>query len=213
MLNLRLYGTLLAAVISCAGLATGCDDDDGDDIEDGDDAADLANAEGEDMGEALVDQADAELAGVVPEVAVSRIGAILLAIDIGEISHAQVELDLGADPVVLDFAARILEEHSLHDELVDDLLDVRRLVATEGGVSTELRAEAEAGIDVLTRESRVSIDFTYLQLELEMHVAAELLVDGLIDHAPDAVLEDFLIATRDAIAVHRDEAEDLLRGW
>jgi predicted outer membrane protein len=219
MINLQRYGLLLASVISCATLAA-CDDDDEldeidelDDVDHPDEVAELVITEGETQGEALAAQADAELAGVAPKDAVSRISAILLEIDQGEIAHSQIELDAGADPVARDFAAQMIDEHSRHDELVDDLLVRRSLSAVSGGVTAELRAGADAGIDVLTRESQVSVDFRYLRVELQMHVTGEVLVDSLINNAPDAEVEAFLVVTRDLIAAHREEAEALLRGW
>lgn len=207
MLTLRRSGILL---VVGALLAAACGDND---PGPGRDAADVASDEGEAVGEDLADQAEAELAGEPAEATVGRIAAILLELDAGEISQAEVALDLGSDPEVLDFAAYLREAHSVHDERVDDLLDARMLAPIEGAVSRALRDEASAGIAELERAPLDEVDFTYLRLQVKMHAAGEALVGELIDLAPpdDEELRELLVATRDELATHGDRAEALLR--
>lgn len=173
--------------------------------------ADVAEEEGTARGSLLANQAGDEFRGDDPELVVAQIGAVLLALDDGEVLQAEVELDLGSDWEALDFAAKMRDEHSRHADAVTDLLSVRRISPVESGVSGELRGEAAAAVVELERATWLQVDFTYLRLQVELHAAGEVLVGSLIELAPDEELAGFLEATRGAIAEHRAEAEALLR--
>jgi predicted outer membrane protein len=211
MMAPRRYGWLLASALSCAGLAAACAE--GDDLDgDGGEAADAAAEEGEAKGASFVDLADDELANEPPVLAIARLGAILLALDDGEVGQAEVELERGRDAVVLDFAAQMRDEHSLHADDLEALLFDRGIPPVENTLSGALRLEAFAGMSELGDTPRGRIDFAYMRTQVVMHTAAGVLVERLIDLAPeDEELLDFLLATRDAIAGHRLEAVAILR--
>jgi predicted outer membrane protein len=210
MTTFKRYGVLLASALSCAGFAA-CHDDDDDDDDSGIEAADAAAEDGEAMGASLASRADGEIGGQPRAVAVGRIGAILIAIDGGEIAQAQAELDRGDDEDALDYSVMMRDEHTAHTDEALDLLEDRGIAPVEGGISGTLRAEAFAGADDLARAPRRDVDFAYLQLQVKMHAAAGVLVSRLIDLSPDAELLDFLAVTHGAIARHRLEAAALLR--
>lgn len=174
-------------------------------------AADEAGDAGEAMGSALADQAGAELSGEPPEVVLGQVGAILIALDEGEIIHAEAELALGVEEGARRFAELLRDEHSVHEDQVADLLFFRRTSPMEGAVSSTLRAQATAGLTEL--EGAVDgADFTYLRLQVEMHAAGAILVEGLRQAAGgDAQLQELLHATHEAIVRHRVDAEALLR--
>jgi predicted outer membrane protein len=207
MTTFQRYGILLASALSCAGLAACSNDDEDSGIA----AADAAAEDGEAMGANLAGQAEDEIGGEPRAVAVGRIGAILIAIDGGELAQAQAELNRGDDEDALDYAVMMRDEHTAHTEEVEDLLEDRGIAPDENGVSGTLRAEAFAGADDLARAPRRDVDFAYLRLQVKMHAAAGVLVSRLIDLSPDAELLDFLAVTHGAIARHRLEAEALLR--
>jgi len=205
------YGWLVASALSCAGLATACSDEDSGGRP-GDAAADAAAGDGEEMGSVLADQAQAQLGHEPAADAIAHLGAIVLAIDGGEISQAGIPIDRASDPVVMDYAERMSEEHADHADALEALLADRGVAPTESAVSGSLRAEAFAGISELKGTPRSELDFVYMRLQVKMHAAAGVLVNRLCDLAPDdAELLGFLDATRDAIAAHRSQAEAILR--
>jgi GAF domain-containing protein len=136
----------------------------------------------------------------------------LIALDAGEVAQAEAELALGAGGPALDFANHMRDAHSLHADQVQGLLSDLQLAPAESAVSDALRAEAQAGLDEISRAPREDVDFTYLRIQLKMHAAGSVLVGRLADLAPhDSQLVELLRQTSGAIAEHRTEAEDLLR--
>jgi putative membrane protein len=208
MMEPRRYGLLLACVLAAAGLAA-CGDNDDVII----DEADVAAEEGEAVGGDLAGRSDDELGGQPEVIVIARLGAIVLTLDDGEIAQADAALDRVDDPRVIDHAERMLDEHSLNAEELEDLLYARRITPAENAVSAALRAEAEAGLRELERAPDRQVDFAYMRMQVKMHAAAGVLVGRLLDHAPgaDAALLDFLAATRDVIADHQLAAEAILR--
>jgi predicted outer membrane protein len=213
MITPRRYGWLVASALSCAGLATACSDSDEDSGgRPGDAAADAATGDGEEMGSVLADQAQAQLGHEPAPAAIAYLGAIVLAIDGCELSQAEIAIDRANDPVVMDYADRMSDEHADHSDTLEALLADRGVSPTESAVSGSLRAEAFAGIRELKGTPRSELDFVYMRLKVKMHAAAGVLVNRLCDLAPDdAALLGFLDATRDAIAAHRTQAEAILR--
>jgi predicted outer membrane protein len=210
MLTPRRYGWLLASALSCAGLQAACSDDDMG--RPGDAAADAATDAGEEMGSVLADQAQAQMGHELAPAALADLGAIVLAIDGGEISQAEIAIDRANDPVVMSYAARTSDEHADHADALEALLADRGVSPSESAVSGSLRAEALAGIGELKGTPRSELDFVYMRLQVKMHAAAGVLLDRLYDLAPaDGELLDFLDATRSAIAGHRSQAEAILR--
>jgi predicted outer membrane protein len=210
MLTPRRYGWLLASALSCAGLQAACSDDDIG--RPGDAAADAATDDGEEMGSILADQAQAQMGHEPAPDALAHLGAIVLAIDDGEISQAEIAIDRANDPVVMDYAQRMNDEHADHADTLEVLLGDRGASPSESAVSGSLRAEAFAGISELKGTPRNELDFAYMRLQVKMHAAAGVLINRLYDLAPaDGELLDFLDATRSAIAAHRSQAEAILR--
>lgn len=218
MTNSRRYGYgsgwLLVTVLSCACLAA-C----GDNLHpnenvpgSGDEAADAAITDGQAMGTDLANQAEAQLGPEAPATRIAHLGMILLALDQGEIDQAETLLELGSDAETLDFALLMRDQHTAHAAALMGLLSARKIAPLESPVSGALRTTSADAIAQLQGAPRAEVDFDYLQLQVEMHAAAGVLVERLIDLAPaDAELLDFLHRTRDAIADHQSRAEAILR--
>jgi predicted outer membrane protein len=182
--------------------AAACGDDDMD-------AIDQVEEDGEQLGENHADAADAELRGMSDDDIVAASGAILLTIDDGEIMHATAALERAADPAARGFAMHMLEMHMTHAAQTGLLLAGHGLEPLDNPVSATLRTEAAANLDALVRASNV--DYEYMRVQLMMHAEAYEIVDTLVDLAPTDDLSQFLVETRQVIASHRDDAEDILR--
>ncbi len=237
--RLRRCWMLLVSLVSCAALTAACgdnetlDDDgasvpgdgdgggggggdggggdgDGDD-RDGNAAADEANARGVTLGMELAALATAELANQPKYVVWGRVGAILLALDEGEVLQAELALERGLEPAALEYALRMRSEHTAHAAQVRALLAACHACPLENQVSAALRGAAAGGIDDLRAARSELIGFEYMELQVMMHAAGEVLLDRLLDLAPDARLEGFLQTTRDHVAEHRETGDALLR--
>jgi predicted outer membrane protein len=196
--SLCLAGTLLLAIAVPA-----CGDDDESSF------ADDAINEGETRGEDLAAETEIELGNDVDEVILGKSGAIMIAIDEGEILHAQFILEVGTDPLVLEFAEQMLLDHSAHAALTESLLADFDLAPIDNAVAAALRNAAVADLDLLERSA--SPDFDYMRMQLMMHTQALVIVELLTDLAPEDDAELFFAQTELIIEEHRDEAEDILR--
>jgi predicted outer membrane protein len=229
---------LLASVLSCAALTAACgdnltpDDDgvgvpgdgdggggdngggDGDrDDRDGNAAADAANERGVALGMELAELATAELANQPRFVVWGRVGAILLALDEGEILQAELALERGLEPAGLEYALRMRSEHTAHAAEVRALLAACHACPLDNPVAAALREAAARGIDDLRAARAELVGFDYMGLQVMMHAAGEVLLERLIELAPDQRLEDFLRTTRDHVAEHREASDTILRAW
>ncbi|HSK00303.1 MAG TPA: DUF4142 domain-containing protein [Kofleriaceae bacterium] len=226
------------SLVSCAALTAACGDNeplddegvgvpgdgdgggdggaggDGDrDDRDGAAAADAANELGVTLGMELAELATAELANQPRYVVWSRIGAILLALDEGEILQAELALERGLEPDALEYALRMRSAHTAHAAQVRALLAACHACPLENAVSAALREAAAGGIDDLRAARSELVGFEYMGLRVLMHAAGEVLLDRLIELAPDVRLEDFLRTTRDHVAEHREASDAILRAW
>jgi len=194
----------LAALIAPAAL-TGC-------VEDregvpGDTAAEAAT-HGEAMGAALAAQAEHE---PMPA-ALAHLGAILLALDRGELAQSAIALDRVDDPIVFDYAALMSTRHAAHAAEMEALLADRGISPLTGSLSSMLRAEARADEDELKLTPRRELAFTYMRLQVKVHAAGDVLLSRLSAIAPDdEPLRALLASTRDAVVAHRLQAEAILR--
>lgn len=193
-----LAGTLLLAIAVPA-----CGDDDESSITD--DAID----EGETRGEDLANETEIELGDDAEDVIIGKSGAIMIAIDDGEILHAEFILEVGTDPLVLEFAEEMLLEHSAHASLTQSLMDDFDLAPIDNAVAAALRNGAVADLDLLERSANP--DFDYMRMQVMMHSQALVIVEMLTDLAPEDDSELFYAQTEILITDHRDDAEDILR--
>jgi predicted outer membrane protein len=138
---------------------------------------------------------------------------MLLALDEGEVMQAEAALERVQAPAALEFALRMRNEHTAHAAAVRDLLAACHACPSENTVSAALREAAAAGLEELSNAPPDRVGFTYLELQVMMLAAGEVLLDRLIELAPDARLEGFLQTTRDLIAEHRETADATLRAW
>jgi len=171
---------------------------------------DDAIAEGEQRGDDFVAQIDAQLAGEPDgDLVIAKTCMITMTLDDGEIVAADFVLDRSIDPVVLDFAQLMFDEHSTHQSNTISLLAGYDLDPVDIDVAGQLMADASADMAVLRSTS--DLDYEYMRLQVVMHNEAFVIVDALVDFAPDSNFAQFLLDTRDTIRSHRDEAEADLR--
>jgi predicted outer membrane protein len=194
-----------ACVVTSLLFASACGDDDGD-LEQ---VADIAVEEGVLRGEALADMTDEELAGQSETVALEVAEEILLTIDTGEILQAEIAVDRADQDDVEDYAQAMIEEHSLHAELVSQVFGALLIQPRRNQIAETLRAEALAGAEELSATD--APDFVYMRMQITMHQEASIVVGSLIDFVDTPEVDRLLIETQDIIEAHRLEAIDILR--
>lgn len=185
--------------------AAACGDDGNDADADADDAID----EGEMRGEAHANDAMTELGDDVATDILAKSGHIMITVDEGEIMQAQFAAQAATDPEVLEYAQRMITDHSLHIEVTEDLLAGHGVQPVDNPISVVLRNEAAEGLRQL--EASADVDYEYMRMQVMMHSQTLVIIDTLRMLAPFADVEQYFVDTRVTVADHRDHAEDILR--
>ncbi len=194
-----------ACIVTSLLFASACGDDDSDLEQE----ADIAVDEGVLRGQALADMTDEELGGQSETVALEVAQEILLTIDSGEILVAEIAVDRADQNEVEDYAQAMIEEHSLHAELVSQVFGNLLIQSRRNRIAEALRAEALAGADQLSATN--DPDFIYMRMQITMHQEASIIVGSLIDFVDTPEVDRLLVDTQDIIEAHRLEAIDILR--
>jgi predicted outer membrane protein len=200
--------TTLASSLLLATAIPACGDN-----EDNDDEVNDAIDEGNSRGDALANNANDEL-GDQPEFdQMSMAAAIVLAIDLGEVMHSELALDLDvtADPEVDAFANQMITVHTDHADQVEAMANAMGFDLVDGEVTTALMRDVEAMMRTMQTSSDVAR--VYMRQQVVLHETGRIIVEELIDQVDDGEFQDFLEMTRDTIEEHREHAIDLLRGF
>lgn len=173
------------------------------------DDADIAADDGASLGRGHATNAEAELFVDDDPTAAGKAGAIMMALDDGELMLSDFALSVSDDPVILDFADEMFVVHANHmAEIADLLLDIG-LAPIENETSIALAREAERNLRVL--QTTADADYEYMRQQVVAHSEAFVLVTVLADIAPYAELEVFFADTLPVIEAHRAEAVEILR--
>jgi predicted outer membrane protein len=167
-------------------------------------------AEGQARGEMLATMAAEDLSVQNEMVAMSIAGDIMITIDQGEIMQAQLALDnVVFDPAVISFAEQMIDEHTAHTQMVQDLLARFGLTRLDNRISAALRSETEASlVDIANSDNP---DRTYMEFQVMMHQEALVLLGSLDDQVDTAEMDALIRTTEDQIAAHRDTAINVLQ--
>lgn len=188
-----------------AAAAAGCDDEN----EFNDDLVNVAIDVGDARGEELAIMTDQELGPQPEDISTAMAAMIVMTIDQGEIATAQAALPNLIDAQVVEFANRMIDEHTSHLEQTQNLVADLGITPMDTAVAAGLRNDAEAAIREL-QVAGTATDVVYMRTQVEMHSAALTVADALVDNV-DGDFHDFLKDTRDMISDHRQDAIDLLR--
>jgi predicted outer membrane protein len=193
-------------LISLVAVMPACSDDD--DF-DGFDDADAAAADGEFLGAEHARQADLDFADDSDELVIAKSAGIMIAIDEGEIMLADFALQFAIEPIVLDYALFMIDEHTAHLDQIDQLLIDFDIVPVETTISANLRAEAEGVLRNL--QIAFDVDYEYMRSQIMMHAEAFVIVDTLAFNSPFVEWTRFFQDTLLIIDDHLVEAQLILR--
>lgn len=190
-------------------LVPACDDDD-DDVILTDPVQDTVD-QGHVMGQTLANTASDELSGEEDYlIVVGKTASILAALNDGEISQADFALNVVIAQDVAEYAARILEDHTTSNDVLDQVVLDFATDFIPNRVDADLTAAAMAGLATLQQTPPDQIDFAYVDLQVRMHAAAQVLLSQLRDMVTDDEMGAFIDDTRVMIDDHLAQGEDLL---
>lgn len=203
-------GIGLASALALAMVTSACGDNNSPDID-----VDEPAQQGQQRGETIATQVETDVANDTPEIVLGTIGQIMLTIDEGEIMQAQLIVDRSEDEdiddQVVDYANRMLDEHTAHMSQMMLLLDANEAAPLENAVSTQLRSEAQTGMRELENAEGNDLDRVYMRMQILMHSQSLVIVRTLEELAPEDEVRTFFGDTVQIIEDHRDEAQDILR--
>lgn len=202
-LSIQIY----LAVALLASALIGCSDNN--DTTDQDITA--ANNLGTSMGTDLATQAQAELAGNSALVAIAKIGSIIHTINDGEIMEAQLVLTLTQNTSALDFANKMIADHSANNATLDAMLAAMQITPLDNSVSQRLRAETAADISELQSTAEADVPRVYFQIQIAQHQEAFVLTGTFVNVSTGTSFDQYIVDTRAMLAAHRDEAEQRFR--
>jgi predicted outer membrane protein len=191
-------------------LAPACTDDDDDDVIIVEDPVGDAVAEGTARGEALADQAFDELTGNDYAIVIGKTATILATLNDGEIAQAQFAIQVVNADDVFDLANEILIDHEDANAELDSVVRFYGVPYLESSTADALAADASAALAELRATPPQDIDFVYTDLQVVQHAQALVVLDELYVQVGAGEMGDFILNSRDMVAAHLEDAEDIL---
>lgn len=186
--------------------AVGACDDDSSIV--GGPAAD-AEAAGTDVGNDIADQVDDEFSDNDDLTLVGQTGSILRALNDGEIAQADLALKTLARVETETYASDLIAAHTQANADVQGVLRAYGVGFISTDAEAMLVAEANAGLDLLQSTPPEQIDLVFLELQIRMHSAAEVLLDELESENDTDPMDSYLATFHDMIDEHLDAAEQI----
>lgn len=177
-----------------------------------DDPANRAQVrDGHTRGQALADQASAELASDPQDVLVGKIAVILHALDDGELNEAQLVSDAGTTSDVTAFATQVATDHDEMDAQLDQVERDQAIVEAQSGTGDAVMADYGDELATLRAASPDQLPVVYVELQVRGNAEAQVLLARLAELDPfDDQFATTLAQFRDMVDAHLGDAEDLL---
>ena len=199
--------SLLAAALVMA-LVPACDDND-DDILVVDPVADTQD-EGFARGDALANDAAAELTGDDALVVIGKTATILATLNDNEITQSAFVLGVSDDFETLDFANTLVNDHDDANQVLGEGVRGYGVNFIPSTTADQLASEGNAGFATLRGTPPDDIDFQFTELQVINHAEALVLLDELAIQVGPGAMGDFIADTRVMIQDHLDRASNLL---
>jgi predicted outer membrane protein len=167
-------------------------------------------AEGQATGDNLADDAYGELNGDDYLIVVGKTASILAALNDGEINQASFAVQVVAASDVFDFADGLIADHDAANFDLDATVRFYGVGYIPSTAADSLTLEANAGLGELRATPPQDIDFAFVDLQVRMHAAAQVMLDELYSIVGPGEMGDFILDTQDMIDDHLAVATDLL---
>jgi putative membrane protein len=138
------------------------------------------------------------------------IGAIVSALNMGEIEQGNLAKDKAVRGSVKKFAEMMVTEHTAAQMRATALLTRLGITPTENATSTMVKMEATTVLNNLKTLSGSAFDSAYVDSQVTMHQRALDIMDmQLLPNAKNAELKAELTTARASVAMHLNEAKML----
>jgi len=167
-------------------------------------------AEGQATGDNLADDAYGELNGDDYLIVVGKTASILAALNDGEINQAGFAIQVVAAGDVFDFADMLIADHDDTNIALDDTVRFYGVGYIPSSAADSLALEANAGLGQLRATPPEDIDFAFVDLQVRMHAAAQVMLDELYSIVGPGEMGDYILDTQDMVDDHLARATGLL---
>lgn len=131
--------------------------------------------------------------------------------NIGEVEQAQIAVMRSGDPLVLDFAEMMVQEHTSAIAMAQSLAAAEDLPPESNPISLMLQAESAQIIGTLQSASAEEFDLVYMESQVIAHEEVlTLLEDILILQTDNPALETYLSSLRTHVSDHLASAESIV---
>jgi hypothetical protein len=170
-------------------------------------------AEGQATGNDLADQSFGELDGDDYTIVIGKTASILAALNDGAIDQATFALDFLFEDDIFQYAN---DEIADHDDANIDLDGVVRLYGIgyiASSTADSVAFENNGGIGELRAAEPDNVDFTYVDLQVRMHTAAQVMLDELYTQVGPGEMGDYILDTQDMVDAHLAISTDLMASF
>lgn len=140
----------------------------------------------------------------------ANIAAMVLASNHTDISYARLVPSRAERADILEFAKRMLTDHTGVNGLVSDLLAKLDLAPEDNVASLDMRDESANKRDIMRELSGYAFDSTYIENEVVYHQKFLASIDNaMLPRARNVQLRALLTSVRPAVAAHLAHAEQV----
>ncbi|CAN5177656.1 hypothetical protein BH09GEM1_BH09GEM1_40780 [soil metagenome] len=144
------------------------------------------------------------------KVSQENVVAIILAANNTDLSYARLVPARASNPEVKAFAQRMLTDHTLLNNRVNDISTRDRITAEDNAISLDFRDHSAARRDILRELEGATFDSTYIANEIQYHQELLDAISGvLIPNTKNGELRDFVMSLRPAVSAHLAHAEQI----
>ena len=168
-------------------------------------AADAESA-GNDKGQDVANQIDDEFAEDNDPVLVSQTGSIMRTLNDGEIMQANFALQTLSRTETENFAADLVAMHTQANADLNNVMRTYNVPFSATQAEAMLLAQANDGLARLQATPPAQIDMVFLEVQIEMHSAAKVMLDQLESENDTDPMDTFLSNSHDLVDDHLDRA-------
>ena len=168
-------------------------------------AADAESA-GNDKGQDIANQIDAEFAENNEPTLVAQTGSIMRTLNDGEIMQAEFALQTLSRAETENFASDLIAMHTQANADLDSVMRTYNVPFSATQAEAMLLASANDGLARLQATPPAQIDMVFLEVQIEMHSAAKVMLDQLENENDTDPMDTFLNDSHDMVDDHLDRA-------
>jgi predicted outer membrane protein len=204
-------GSALTTLALGLGLAA-CTSDDSTTVVTGDPVGDAVD-DGHAHGVELANQIAAEFSIDDQPTVIAQTGAMLRALNDGEIETSAFAVQVLIEDDIFRFANDMIATHEDANIELDQVMRIYGVGFVPTQAEANLRADAAAEVQELRLTAPQDIDFAYTELQVRMHASAQVVLDQLDAMVEAGPMIDYIANARAMVDDHLGQAEALLASF